>query len=227
MIISIHQPQFLPWLGYFDKIERSDTFVFLDDVQFKKNEWQNRNKIKTFENWQWLTVPVNHKFLQKIKDVQINNTTQWRKKHLHALKTNYSKARYFNNYFDFFEQTYSQEWKALSDINIYFIKYLIEALGFTNKKIVKASDFQFKEGRDERLIDICKHFGGDIYLSGEGGQDYLDLDKFEREGIKVIYQNYKHPVYTQQFGHFIPNLSIIDLLFNCGPDSFSILKKGE
>ena len=227
MIISIHQPQYLPWLGYFDKIEKSDVFVLLDDVHFKKNEWQNRNKIKTFENWQWLTVPVNHKFLQKIKDVKINNTTQWRKKHLNTLITNYSKAPYFNDYFDFFEQTYTQEWKGLSNLNIHFIRYLVETLGFLNKKIEKASNYQFKEGRGERLIDICKHFGGEVYLSGKAGKDYLDLNKFKQEGIKVIFQDYRHPEYPQQYGNFIPNMSIIDLLFNCGPESDSILKKGE
>ncbi len=98
MIVSVHQPQYLPWLGYFDKIERSDIFVFLDNVQFKKNEWQNRNKIKTSEGWQWLSVPVIHKFMQKISEVKINNTVWWGKKHLNALVTNYSKAPFFKDH---------------------------------------------------------------------------------------------------------------------------------
>lgn len=227
MIISIHQPQYLPWLGYFDKIDRSDIFVFLDNVQFKKNEWQNRNKIKTAQNWQWLSVPVIHKFTQKICEVEINNTVQWGKKHLNALITNYSKAPFFAEYAAFFGQTYAQEWKNLVEINIHLIKYLAKALGISNKKFVTASSCNSREGRTERLVDICQQLGGDVYLSGRDGANYLDLDEFKREGIEVIFQNYEHPHYPQLFGDFEPYMSVVDLLFNCGSESLSILSKGE
>lgn len=227
MIVSIHQPQYLPWLGYFDKIERSDVFVFLDNVQFKKNEWQNRNKIKTSEGWQWLSVPVIHSFTQKILEVEINNTVQWGRKHLNALVTHYSKAPFYKNYIDFFEQTYTREWTYLVDINIHVIKYIVKALGLSDKKLVLASDLESREGSSERLIDICKQLGGDVYLSGKDGAKYMDLDIFKEEGIQVIFQDYKHPRYDQLYGDFEPFLSVIDLLFNCGPDSLSILKKGE
>ncbi len=227
MIVSIHQPQYLPWLGYFDKIERSDVFVFLDNVQFKKNEWQNRNKIKTSDGWQWLSVPVIHSFTQKISEVEINNTVQWGRKHLNALVTNYSKTPFYKNYIDFFEQTYTQEWIYLVGINIHVIKYCVEALGLSDKKLVLASDLESREGSSERLIDICKQLGGDVYLSGKDGAKYMDLDIFKEEGIEVIFQDYKHPRYDQLYGDFEPFLSVIDLLFNCGPDSLSILKKGE
>ena len=227
MIVSIHQPQYLPWLGYFDKIERSDVFVFLDNVQFKKNEWQNRNKIKTSDGWQWLSVPVLHSFTQKISEVEINNTVQWGRKHLNALVTNYSKTPFYKNYIDFFEQTYTREWTYLVDINIHVIKYIVEALGLSDKKLVLASGLESREGSSERLIDICKQLGGDVYLSGKDGAKYMDLDIFKEEGIQVIFQDYKHPRYDQLYGDFEPFLSVIDLLFNCGPDSLSILKKGE
>jgi hypothetical protein len=227
MIVSIHQPQYLPWLGYFDKIERSDVFVFLDNVQFKKNEWQNRNKIKTSDGWQWLSVPVIHSFTQKISEVEINNTVQWGRKHLMALVTHYSKAPFYKNYIDFFEQTYTREWTYLVDINIHMIEYLVEALRLSDKKFVLSSDLESREGSTERLIDICKQLGGDVYLSGKDGAKYMDLDIFKEEGIQVIFQDYKHPRYEQLYGDFEPFLSIIDLLFNCGPDSLSILKKGE
>ncbi len=227
MIVSIHQPQYLPWLGYFDKIEKSDIFVFLDNVQFKKNEWQNRNRIKTAEGWQWLTLPVIHKFMQKISEVEINNTVWWGKKHLNALITNYSKAPFFKDYLGFFEQTSAQDWNYLVDINIHIIQYLAKALGILNKNLVKASKYKTREGPTERLVDICKQVGGDVYLSGKDGAKYLNLEEFGKEGVKVIFQDYKHPHYPQLYENFEPYMSVIDLLFNCGPESLSILKKGE
>jgi len=227
MIVTIHQPQYLPWLGYFDKIRRSDIFVFLDNVQFKKNEWQNRNKIKTDQKWQWLTVPVIHKFSQKINEVEINNTDRWGKKHLNALITNYSKAPFFKDYIDFFEQAYTRSWQLLVDINIHLIQYLNQALGILNKKVVLSSDYETRKGRTERLVDLCKQLKGDIYLSGRDGAKYLELDEFKKEGIQVAFQDYKHPIYPQLFGDFEPYLSVVDILFNCGPESLSIISKGE
>jgi len=227
MIVAIHQPQYLPWLGYFDKIDRSDAFVFLDNVQFKKNEWQNRNKIKTSENWQWITVPVIHKFGQEICEVKINNTVTWGKKHLNTIITNYSKAPFFREHVEFFEKTFARKWQYLADINIHVIQYLTEALGISYKKFVRASEYALSEEPTERLTDICKQMKGDAYLSGKDGANYLDLDKFEKEGIQVIFQDYKHPQYPQLYGNFTPYLSVIDLLFNCGPESLSILRKGE
>ncbi len=227
MIASIHQPQYLPWLGYFSKIDRSDTFIFLDNVQFKKNEWQNRNRVRTAEGWQWITVPVLHKFLQKISEVEINNTVQWGKKHLNALITNYSKTPFFKEYIGFFEQTYAQDWKYLVDINIHIIQNLVKLMGISDKELILASKFESREGPTERLVDLCRQVEGDIYLSGKDGAKYMDLDIFEKEGIKIIFQDYKHPQYPQLFGSFEPYMSILDLLFNCGPESLSILRKGE
>lgn len=227
MIVSIHQPQYLPWLGYFDKIEKSDVFVFLDNVQFKKNEWQNRNRIKTSDGWQWLSVPVIHSFTQKISDVEINNTVQWGRKHLNALVTHYSKAPFFKDHIGFFEQALVQEWRYLADINIHMIHYLTEALGLPDKKFVLASELESRDGSTERLIDICKQLEGDVYLSGKDGARYMDTEMFEKEGIQVVFQDYRHPRYNQLYGDFEPFLSAVDLLFNCGPDSLPILIKGE
>jgi len=227
MIVSIHQPQYIPWLGYFDKIASSDVFVFLDNVQFKKNEWQNRNRIKTVEAWQWLTVPVIHRYTQKICEVKINNTIQWGKKHYNALVTNYSKTPFFKDYLPFLEKTYAQDWKHLADINIHFIRFLVEALGLSETKFTLASDYETREDRTGRLVDLCKQLGGDIYLSGRDGAKYLNLKEFAEEGLEVRFQDYIHPHYPQLFGDFKPFLSIIDLLCNCGPESLSILRKGE
>jgi hypothetical protein len=227
MILSIHQPQYLPWLGYFDKVDKSETFVFLDNVQFKKNEWQNRNRIKTAAGNQWLTVPVFHKFPQRIDDVKINTTVPWGRKHLNALSTNYSKAPFYDEYMPFFQETYSREWDRLVDINIHTILFIAQAIGLSNKRFVNASEFNLQEGNTERLVDICKQLGGDVYLSGKDGAKYLDLSLFEKENIDVIFQDYTHPCYPQLFSEFEPNLSIIDLLFNCGPKSLSILRGQE
>lgn len=224
MILSIHQPQFLPWLGYFDKIDRSDIFVFLDNVQFKKNEWQNRNRIKTAEGWQWLTIPVLHKFPQRIDEVKINNTDPWERKHLNALSTNYAKAPFYDEYIPFFQEMYSQKWERLADINIHAITYLAGILGIPEKRFVKASDMELLVGNTERLVDICRQLEATVYLSGRDGAKYLDLTLFKKESIDVVFQDYIHPHYSQLFQSFESNLSIIDLLFNCGPKSLSILR---
>lgn len=226
MIISIHQPQYLPWLGYFDKISKSDVFVLLDNVQFKKNEWQNRNRIKTARGWQWLTVPMIHKFTQKIYEVKINNTVHWGKKHLNTLVTNYSKAAFFRQHIAFFEQAFAREWRCLVDLNIHFIRYLADGLGLSEKRLIRASAYDLREDATERLIDLCKQLQGDVYLSGRDGAKYLNTALFEKEGIQVVFQDYHHPQYPQLYGAFEPSLSAVDLLFNCGPESRSVLAKG-
>ena len=223
MLIAIHQPQYLPWLGYLDKIDKADVFVILDNVQFKKNEWQNRNRIKTAQGCQWITVPVLYRFPEKINEVMVNNKASWSRKHLQALITNYSKSPYFDNYKSFFEDIFSRNWDRLVDINIEIIKFLISALGL-NTKLVMASDLQLREGQTERLIDICKMLNGDKYLAGKDGSSYMNLELFDKEGIETIFQEFKHPVYDQLFGDFEPCMSAIDLLFNCGNNSLEILR---
>ncbi|MBN1273901.1 MAG: WbqC family protein [Candidatus Aminicenantes bacterium] len=227
LIVSVHQPQYLPWLGYFDKIEKSDIFVFLDNVQFKKNEWQNRNRIKTVQGWQWLTVPVLHKFPQKINEVKINNTAAWGKKHLNSMVTHYSKSPFFKEYFPFFEKTYSRDWNYMVDINIHIIKFMVRALGISSTQFLMSSEIKTREDSTKRLLDICRDLKAKIYLSGRNGARYMDETLFHKEGIEVIYQDYHHPEYPQLYGEFVPYISAVDLLFNCGPKSLSILKNGE
>ena len=219
MIIAIHQPQYLPWLGYFDKFEKADIFCYLDNVQFKKNEWQNRNRIKSAQGWQWITVPVQYRFPQIINTVEINNAVDWKRKHLQAIITNYSKAPFFKEYIGLFEETYSKEWEYLSQLNVYLIEKIREILALNRKQTVLASDLNLSEDPTDRLIDICKALGGDTYLSGKDGAKYMELERFSERGIKVIFQDFTHPGYSQLFGEFQSNLSIVDLLFNCGPES--------
>ncbi|ODS34146.1 MAG: WbqC-like protein family protein [Candidatus Scalindua rubra] len=223
MLIAVHQPQYLPWLGYVDKIDKAEVFVILDNVQFKKNEWQNRNRVKTAQGWQWITVPVLYKFPEKINEVRINNDTNWNRKHLQALITNYSKAPCFANYKSFFEDIFSRSWDRLVDINIEIIKFLISALEL-KIKLVMASDLKLREEPTERLVDICKTLNGNKYLAGRDGIKYMNLEKFDKEGIEIVFQDFKHPVYNQLYKDFEPGMSAIDLLFNCGDKSLEILR---
>jgi hypothetical protein len=223
VIVSIHQPQYLPWLGYFDKIDKVDVFCFLDNVQFKKNEWQNRNRVKTVQGWQWMTVPVKHRFGQLIKEVEINNTVNWRRKHLQTLATNYRRAPFFKEYFGLFEEAYSREWELLSELNIYFIEILCALLKL-GAKWVLASTLDLRDEPTDRLIDICKVTGANTYFSGRDGVQYMDLDRFDENEIKVVVQDFKHPDYPQLAGVFQPYMSIVDLLFNCGLDSMEKIR---
>ncbi len=223
MIVAIHQPQYLPWIGYFDKIDRSDVFVLLDNVQYKKNEFQNRNRIKTSQGWQWITVPVLYKYTEKINEVKINNTVDWQRKHLSALICNYSKAPFLKEHLGFFEETFSIHWECLVEINIHIIKYLNKALGI-NKEVLVASNLKLREEPTERLIDICKYVQADTYLSGESGANYMNVDAFTQAKIHVKFQDFHHPVYQQLYDKFEPLMSIVDLLFNHGTHSLEIIR---
>jgi hypothetical protein len=219
LIVAVHQPQYLPWLGYFDKIDKADIFCFLDNVQFKKNDWQNRNRIKSPTGWQWMTTPVLYRFPQSINEVKINNTVNWKRKHLQALITNYGKAPFFDDFIDFFNHAYLKDWEFLNDLNVYFIRGILKMLKIGKKTTVFSSELNLSNDPTERLIDICKNLGADTYLSGQDGINYLNQTRFRQQGIRLIVQHFNHPVYHQLFGEFQSHLSIVDLLFNCGPEA--------
>lgn len=227
MKVAIHQPQYLAWLGYFDKMDQADTFVVLDDAQFKKNEWQNRNRIKTASGWQWLTVPVLQRFPQHISDVRINPAAPWARKHLGALSANYAGTPAFEDHRPFFEALYRREWALLVDLSLAVLGYLADALGIRTERVLASTlGLPKREGTD-RLVAICRAVGARTYLSGPGGRDYLDLRRFEDAGIGVDFQEFRTPVYPQRFGAFEPDLSVVDLLFNCGPRSLDVLRQGR
>jgi len=223
MIVAIHQPQYLPWLGYFYKMNQADVFCFLDNVQYKKNEWQNRNRIKTSQGWQWVSVPVHYRFPMNIIEVAVATTDPWRRAHLQSLISSYGKAPFFNNFVALFQDLYYKDWNLLCELNIATIAALKLALGITTETI-RASQLNLSEEPTQRLIDICRALGADTYLSGPDGANYMDLERFRASGIKVVFSQFRHPVYPQCFGPFIANLSAVDLLFNCGPRSLDYIK---
>ena len=224
MIISVHQPQYIPWLGYFHKIYNSDAFVFLDNVQYKSREYQNRNRIRIKEGWMWLTVPVlkDGNPYPNISDVRVDNFQDWRKRHWRAISVNYSRSPFFAKYGGFFEELYKKEWDKLADLNMHVIKHILGLLGI-DRPVYYESRLNIRTKNTERIIDICKALSADTYLSGAGGKDYLEEGKFDTNGIKLVYQDFKHPEYKQCREPFEPYMSIIDLLFNHGDDSLKIL----
>jgi hypothetical protein len=222
--VVILQPGYLPWLGFFDQMCKSDVFVMYDDVQFDKHGWRNRNRIKTPQGAQWLTVPVLTKGYGKQlnKDVLVNNADRWSSKHLGALKQNYSKAPFFRSYIGFFEQIYARRWKYLMDLNMTVIRGLMRELGL-ERKIVFSSDLGIAGGRTDRLVGICTKLGAQTFLEGDAGQAYLDESLFRLNHIEVEFQGYKHPVYRQLYGDFASHLSVVDLLLNHGSESLKII----
>lgn len=223
-IVGILQPGYLPWLGFFEQVYRCDVFVIYDDVQFDKGGWRNRNRIKTPGGPQWLTVPVltKGKKFPLIKDVQINGSIPWQKKHIKSIKQNYSKAPFFDDYGLELIRIIDRPWKYLLDLDMELIYWLLNVLGIKTEMVL-SSELQVEGKRVDRLIGIIKKVGGRVFYEGAAGKSYINTDLFEQEGISVVFQDYKHPVYPQLYGDFVSHLSVIDLLFNCGPGSLDII----
>ena len=217
MILAAHQPQYLPWLGYFDKMARADHFVLLDTVQFKKNEWQNRNRIRAASGWQWLTVPVHARFPARFDEVEADQTAPWRRKHAATLRQAYARAPHRDDILRPLERLLQRPLHRLAQINIEAIRLLADLLEVRTETILASTLSGIPEGPDERLIALCRRFGADSYLAGAGGRDYMDLEAWRRAGIEVIFQDFHGPVYDQGRPGFEANLSAVDFLMHCGP----------
>ncbi len=223
MLVAIHQLHYLPWLRYLDKIHRSDVFIVLDDIQFNKNGWQNRNKLKTASGPVTLTVPVRARAHQNLSEVRIHNEADWNKKHWRTLEQNYRKAPFFSDYAGFFEETYSRQWDWLNDLNRHMLSFYLEALHI-DTAIVYSSDLRVPGIATERLVNLMKAVGATAYYSGAYAlESYLDPGLLEDAGIALELQDWRAPEYPQLHGPYIPDLSIVDLLLNCGPESLEAL----
>lgn len=228
--VVISQPTYLPWLGYFRIMKEADVYVFLDNVQFERRSWQCRNEIKSPKKQIWLTVPTVHEERCSIKTVKMDNTKPWRRKHWNALKTCYGKALYFDVYSPFFESVYKKRWVKLVSLNICIIKYLASQLGLS-PVFLRSSKLRVEGKRTHLLLNICKMLNADRYVSSVGAKEYMEEDgaeeSFKDEGIAVEFLQYNHPIYPQLFGEFISNLSFVDCLLNCGPNSPKIVFSEE
>ncbi len=225
--VGILQPSYIPWLGYFEQIARSDVFVLYDDVQYDKGGWRNRNRIKIPSVPHWLTVPVLTKGgnLPLVRDVRVNNAQPWARNHLRTLAQYYSKASHFAFFFEELSDILNRPWDLLAKLDRTLIEWMCGVFGITTP-LVWSSEIGVTGDRLDRLIAIVKHFGGDAFYEGAAGRDYISVDYFADRGVEVIFQDYHHPTYPQLHGEFVSHLSAIDLIFNLGPDSPEILLAG-
>lgn len=219
MIIAIHQPDYLPWLGLYYKIAHCDKFVYLDDAQYSNEAAHNYNVIKTPQGELRIKVPVKHEFGDPICTVTTRDTINWREKHLRTFEMNYAKAPFFKDIFPRFSELYAASYPSIAEFNIAMNDYICEGFGIRTP-YVRSSELHIETAREERVIDICVAMNGDEYLSGNGARVYQVPEHFESRGVKLTYLDYKPIEYKQLWNKvgFLPCMSVIDYLFNCGFD---------
>ena len=225
MIISIIQPSFLPWLGYFEQMAVANLFVYLDDVQYTRKDWRNRNRLKSPSGIKWGSVPV-HKGAGRgmlIKDACINYNNAWQENVIAKIVQWYRKATYFDDVFPLFRDVLENRYDFLVDLNYALDRKIMGYLEISTP-LYKSSDIA-KKSRDQNMeiIEICSYHGADILYDGKSAQQFIDKEMFRRSGISVIFQDYKHKPYPQLWGDFVSHLSVLDLLMNCGLQSREIL----
>lgn len=224
--VLITQSNYIPWKGYFDAINLVDTVILYDEMQYTKRDWRNRNKIKTANGLQWLTIPVRvkGKYFQKINETEVVDQ-KWREKHWSSIMLNYKKATYFKDYASYFEDLYMNDHATfLSEINYLFIRKINGILGI-NTPIYWSREFEIKGDKTEKLLNLCIDVNATDYYSGPAAKNYLDTDLFEAEGIRVNWLDYSnYPIYTQLYDDFEHGVSIIDLIFNEGPNAKQYMK---
>jgi hypothetical protein len=224
--VVVLQPGYLPWLGFFDQLRRSDIFVYYDDVQYDKGGWRNRNRVKSSRGPVWLTVPVLHTHdPQPINAVCIDARYPWQRKHLDTIAQLYANAPFIDRYLPSLRDLLLQKWELIADLDIAVVALFLEWLGL-RRVLHRSSTLGVGGPRSERLLNICRHFGADRYISGNAAQSYLDVSLFEANGISVEWQNYRHPEYAQLHGPFEPYLSTLDLLLNVGEASLDVIASG-
>jgi len=225
MILGAHQPSYLPWLGYLDKLARSDLFVVMDDLQYEEQNFQNRNRLKLNHGPQWVTVPLlRGAQTDRVMDKQIDNTGRggrhhWQHRTWRTLVTHYGSAPWFGHYASELEDVYSRRWNWLLDLDLHLLELARNWLRIT-RPIVRSSSFGLQGAKTDRIIDLCRKVGATAYLSGRGGSTgYLDTEALGRAGIATMWQQFTHPIYPQRYAGlgFVSHLGFLDLLLNCGP----------
>ncbi|MBF0344362.1 MAG: WbqC family protein [Nitrospirae bacterium] len=230
MIVTIHQPEHMPWMGFFNKVSQADLLVILDTVQFRKNYFQNRNKILSANGPMWLTVPVIMKgYMEKvIKDIEVNNAYNWREKHYKSIYFNYKNHPCFNDYAQRLQHIYGQTWEKIVALNEYVIRFFLEVLGISTP-MIQASELNVSGSSSDLLLDICMKVKADVYLAGQSAVDYLDGSIFTDNGISVVLHDFNHPQYQQKGcgGSFVSHMSTLDLIMNMGSKSIDIIREGD
>ncbi|MEI8155484.1 MAG: WbqC family protein [Burkholderiales bacterium] len=226
MFLSAHQPAYLPWLGYFEKIVQSDVFVFLDTVQFEKNSFINRNKVKTPQGPQWLTIPVKTRGHIKttLRETMTDEAQPWRIKHLKTIESRYRRATYFKECFPKLEALLLTPGSSLAELCWRQLQFWLAEFEIETP-IYRSSGSPVASKKSDLILDLCKHFGATCYLSGALGRNYLNEDSFAAAGIEVEYQNFSHPTYPQLWGSFEPNMGIVDAWMNCGSNTRNLLNR--
>lgn len=223
--VVIHQPDFIPYLGFFHRLLYADLFVILDDVQFLRRGWHHRDKIKTVNGDSWITVEVKKAHQQTKINQMLLNQSDWKQQHLKMLIYSYKKAKYFNEIYPFVEQCYAQNNDRLMDFNMTLIQMMMKLLDI-NVGIKYSSEYNLATTSNELLVDILRKVSATHYLSGIGAKDYFKSNPFDEAGISVVWQDFKHPIYPQLHGEFIPYLSTLDMLFNCGIEKSREILRG-
>ncbi len=224
MILTAHQSQFFGgYAGYLSKIDEADAYIYMDNVDFEKNSYVNRNRIRTKDGWMWLTVPVLKPY-DKIKDIRIDNSKDWRKKHIKSIEQNYSKAPYFEKYMGPIRSVYyGEDWEYLSDFNLFCLMTVLRELDIETQ-VVKMSDYVFRGEKSDLILDMCLKFGAKYFIFGAKAVDYVKPVLFSDAGISIEIQDYQCKPYPQVYPNFVPYCSIIDLLMMKGPDSLKVIQ---
>ena len=218
MILTIHQPEHLPWLGYFNKMAKAEKYVILDSVQFEKNYFQNRNKIIGSNGVQWLAIPVQMKghMSNTISTTKIAGDERWKKKYLNTIQMSYSKHPFFKEVFPVVEKAINIETTLIADINISIFMAFADKMDM-HPEFVRSSNLNIQGLKSDLILDICKATNASMYIAGPSGRDYLDMESFKEAGIEVKFNDYNHPKYPQRkTKDFVPYLSSLDLFMNCG-----------
>lgn len=218
MILTAHQPVFMPYLGTFAKIAAADTFVVWDSVPMESSGFENRVRIKTAQGPQWLTVPVKRSRDLPLHKVEIAHEHGWARKMARTVEMHYSKAPYFRTYWPQIKAILESRHTYLADLDIELLHYFMEELGI-HTPIVRCRDYETPDGKNERIVAMCRQLGASAYLFGPMGAGYADVKMFADAGLSVKFQAFEHPEYPQQHGEFVEGLSILDVLLNCGPDA--------
>jgi len=233
VIVAAHQPSYLPWLGYLDKMAKADVFVVMDDLQYEAQNFQNRQRIKLNNGAAWLTVPLERGAqTDRICDKRIANggspKQHWQRIQWMTLRTHYAKAPYWSRYAEELEDVFTRPWTRLVDLDLHILGLARRWFGITGA-VLQSSSLDLVGQKTDRIIDLCKKVNARVYLSGRGGStDYLDVEALRAHGIAVVWQRFEHPVYAQRYPQlgFIPNLAFLDQLFNVGPSAHAALLGG-